>query len=300
MRVFIAGATGVLGRSLVPLLVQQGHTVRALVRSPEKAPVAAGVELSQGDLLSEETKKRLPALVSGCQAVLHIATAIPKEFGAPGAWDANTRLRIEGTRSLLSASLVAGVERYVQQSITLAYVDGGDRWLDESTPFDTSPARAGTSGPVIEMESMVRAVPLDRLAWCILRGGSFVGPGTAQESAIQRLHDGVERVPCDGSNYISPVNVADMAEAIVASLQHAPGGSIFNIVDEPLRQGDYLDRLAALVSAPPAPRDPAAPCPPSLRCSNAAARRALGWRPTHGIWPEVREHGSAAERVGAA
>ena len=112
--------------------------------------------------------------------------------------DTNTRLRIEGTRSLPDASLAAGVERYVQQSITLAYEDGGDRWLDESTPFDTSPARARTSGPVIEMERMVRAVPPDRLAWCILRGGSFVGRGTAQESVIQRLHAGVERVPCDG------------------------------------------------------------------------------------------------------
>lgn len=132
MRIFIAGATGVLGRSLVPLLVQQGHTVAALVRSPEKAPVEAGVELLQGDLLSEETKERLSALMSGCQAVLHIATAIPRDFNAPGAWDANTRLRIEGTRSLLDASLKAGVERYVQQSITLAYEDGGDRWLDRA------------------------------------------------------------------------------------------------------------------------------------------------------------------------
>jgi nucleoside-diphosphate-sugar epimerase len=287
MKVFIAGATGVLGRALIPLLLQQGHTVRALVRSIEKAPVGAGVELSQGDLLSEETKERMPALMSGCQAALHIATAIPRDFGAAGAWDTNTRLRIEGTRSLLDASLAAGVERYIQQSITLVYQDGGDRWLDESTPFDTSPPRARTSGPVIEMESMVRAVPLDKLAWSILRGGSFVGPGTAQERTIRLLREGVERVPCDGRNYTSPVNVADMAAAIVAALQLAPGGSIFNIVDEPLRQGDYLDRLAALVGAPPAPRDAAAPCPPSLRCSNQAARGVLGWSPTRGIWPEV-------------
>src|SRR5690348_10215764 len=124
MKVFIAGATGVLGRSLIPLLLQQGHTVRALVRSIEKAPREAGVELSHGDLLSEETRGRLPTLMSGCQAALHIATAIPKDFGAPGAWDTNTRLRVEGTRSLLDASLAAGVERYIQQSITLAYEDG--------------------------------------------------------------------------------------------------------------------------------------------------------------------------------
>jgi nucleoside-diphosphate-sugar epimerase len=186
---------------------------------------------------------------------------------------------------LLDASLAAGVERYIQQSITLAYEDGADRWLDESTPFDTSPARARTSGPVIEMESMVRAVLPEEMAWCILRGGSFVGPGTAQDSTIRRLREGVERLPCDGSNYISPVNVADMAAALVAALQLAQGGSIFNIVDEPLRQGDYIDRLATLVGAPLASRDAAAPCPPSLRCSNQAARSALDWSPTQGIWP---------------
>jgi nucleoside-diphosphate-sugar epimerase len=137
------------------------------------------------------------------------------------------------------------------------------------------------------MEGMVRAVAPGEMAWCILRGGSFVGQGTAQERAIKRLREGVERVPCDGSNYVSMVNVADMAAAICASLTHAPGGSIFNIVDEPLQQGDYIDRLAALVGAYPAPRDAAEPCPPSLRCSNKAARSALGWSPTRGIWPEV-------------
>lgn len=274
-----------LARALVPLLVQQGHTVRALVRSPEKLAVQAGVELSRGDLLSPETVDRLPDMMAGCQAVLHIATAIPRDFDAPGAWNTNTRLRIEGTRSLLDASLAAGVERYIQQSIVMAYEDGGDRWLDESTPFDTSPARSGTNGPVIQMESMVRSIAPQKLAWCILRGGSFVGPGTAQDKAIRQLRDGTLRVPCDGSSYISPVNVADMAAAVAASLQRAPGGSIFNIVDEPLRQGEYLDCLAALVGEPTPGRDASRPCPPSLRCSNDAAKAALGWKPTYGIWP---------------
>jgi nucleoside-diphosphate-sugar epimerase len=287
MRVFVAGATGVLGRALMPLMMGEGHTVLALARSPEKAQWAAeaGAELVPGDLLSQETKNRLPAIVAGCQAVIHIATAIPPDPGALGAWDANTRLRTEGTRSLLDASLGAGVQRYIQQSIVMAYIDGGDRWLDENTPLDTSPARSDVCAPVIQMESMVRAFPSDKLAWCILRGGSFVGLGTAQESAMRRLRERTLSMPCDGSNYISPVNVADMAVAVVAALQRAPGGSIFNIVDEPLRQGDYLDRLAALVDTPAPRRDLAGPCPPSFRCSNRAAKAVLRWDPTHGIWP---------------
>jgi nucleoside-diphosphate-sugar epimerase len=293
MRVIVFGATGVLGRALVPLLVGQGYAVRAPVRSPEKAQalLGAGVEVRPGDLLSQDTLDSLPALMSDCQAVLHIATAIPRDFGAPGAWEANTRLRTEGTRALLAAALDTSVERYIQQSIVMAYVDGGERLLGEDTPLDTSPERAEICGPVIAMEGMVRAVPPGRLQWCILRGGSFVGPGTAQDDTIRRLREGAERVPCDGSSYISPVHVADMAEAIVAALQRAPGGSIFNIVDEPLRQGDYLDRLAALSGAPPPVRDPSKSCPPSFRCSSAAARAVLGWTPTHGIWPKSSSAG---------
>jgi nucleoside-diphosphate-sugar epimerase len=258
------------------------------VRSPEKAHALAraGVETYPGDLLSQETIGRLPALMDKCQAVVHIATAIPRDFGTPGAWDANTRLRTEGTRALLDAALASGVERYVQQSIVMAYVDGGERLLDEETPLDTSPARAAVCGPVIAMEKMVRAVPPADLQWSILRGGSFVGPGTAQDITIMRLREGTETVPCDGSSYISPVNVADMATAVAAALRRAPGGSILNIVDEPQRQGDYLDGLASLIGAPLPRRNPDVPCPPSFRCSNAAARAVLGWTPTHGIWPQ--------------
>lgn len=288
MRVIVFGATGVLGRALVPLLIEQGHRVRAVVRSPEKAPglFSRDVELLPGDLLSPETRAGLPALMAGCRAAVHIATAIPRDFGAPGAWDANTRLRTEGTRALLDASLAAGVERYIQQSIIMAYTGGGDRLLDEDTPLDTSPSRAEVCGPVIAMEGMLRAVPADRLRWTILRGGAFVGRGTAQDGTIERLRAGTERVPCDGSSYISPVHFADMAAAVAAALDRAPAGSTFNIVDEPLRQSDYLDRLAALVGAPMPERDPTKPCPPSWRCSNAAARSVLGWSPAHSIWPE--------------
>jgi nucleoside-diphosphate-sugar epimerase len=288
MRVIVFGATGVLGQALVPLLLRQGWMVRAPVRSPEKARAMAdaGVEICSGDLLSQETIDRMPALMDDCQAVVHIATAIPRDFGAPGAWDANTRLRTEGTRALLDAALSSGVERYVQQSIIMAYVDGGERLLDEETPLDTSPARAAVCGPVIAMEGMVRAVPVGDLQWSILRGGSFVGPGTAQDDTIMRLREGRETVPCDGSSCISPVSVADMANAVAATLWCAPGGSILNIVDEPLRQGDYLDRLATLIGAPLPRRDPTMRCPPSFRCSNAAARVVLGWTPMRGIWPQ--------------
>lgn len=284
MRVFVVGSTGILGYHLVPLLLRQGFAVRALARSTDKARglAAAGAEVIQGDLLAPESEGQLASWLQGCDATVHAATAIPRDPTLPGAWSANTRLRTQGTRILLDASLAAGVQRYVQQSIIMAYPDSGDRWIDESVPLDTAPGRAAVTAPVVEMEAMVRAVPPERLQWCILRGGSFVGQGTAQDGLIARLGAGTETVPCDGRHYISPIHVADMAAAVVAALA-APAGSIFNIVDEPVRYGDYVDRLAAQTGVPPPPRDPTRACPPSWRCSNRAARTVLGWSPTHGM-----------------
>lgn len=290
MRIFVVGATGVLGRALMPLLLQQGYIVRAIARSPAKARALelAGIEAVQGDLLAPETAGQLQTLIAGCDAAVHIATAIPRDRDAPGAWNATTRLRREGTQRLLKAALDAGVERYIQQSIVIAYQDGGDRWLDEHTPLDTSPARAITCEPVITMEALVHSTPQEQLKWCILRGGTFVGRDTAQEQLVAMLRAGQVVVPCDGSNFYSFVHVADMASAIVAALQHAPAGSTFNITSEPTRYSEYVDHLASLLNLPPPPRDPSQPCPPSFRCSNEAARHILGWTPVHSIYQDVQ------------
>ena len=286
MHVFIAGATGVLGRALVPRLLSHGHSVRALVRSPEKAPIKQErhlIEVVQGDLLAAETARQLPEMMRGCDAVMHIATAIPRNTSAPGVWDTNTRLRIEGTRSLLDAALASHVQYYFQQSITMAYIDGGDAWLDENTPLDASPRYE----PVIRMEEMVRTVPLERMPWCILRGGSFVGRGTMQRQVIESIQAGTMVVPCDGSNFDSFVNVEDMAHAFVLALTNAMPGTTFNVVAEPVRNGDYLDHIATLLSAPVPPHDPSQPCPPSQRCSNEAAHTFLGWQPEHSIYETI-------------
>ena len=287
MQIAIFGATGVLGQALTPLLLQQGDTVRALVRSLQKARTVlpAAVDCVECDVLSPDEEQPLDKLLRDCQAVLHIATAIPRVAGAPGAWDMNTRLRTDGTRILLDAALAAGVECYLQQSIVMAYPDRGDEWITEDLPLDNSPKRAAINEPVIIMERLVREVSPRRLRWCILRGGTFVGRSTFQDEIIANLKASKQVVAGDGLNFFSPVHVSDMARACVAALQLAPAGSIFNVVDEPLRQGEYLDRLAWLVGAPSPRRDLAQPRPPSWRCSNVAARAILRWQPTHSIWP---------------
>jgi nucleoside-diphosphate-sugar epimerase len=178
--------------------------------------------------------------------------------------------------------------RYIQQSIVMAYPDGGDQWLDETTPLNASPEKGPVNEAVIAMEDMVWDIAPEQLQWCILRGGNFVGPETMQDDLIKQLRAGQVTVPCDGHNFLSLVHVADMATAVMAALESSPAGSVFNIVDEPVRNGEYLDRLAAMLNVPPPPRDPSRPCPPSQRCSNQAARRILGRTPVHGIWPTLQ------------
>ncbi|HJQ49439.1 MAG TPA: NAD(P)-dependent oxidoreductase [Gaiellaceae bacterium] len=281
MTVFLAGATGVLGRALIPRLVVRGHRVRAIARRRPPTRLPEGVEFSEADLLTADLRR----LVDGCDAVIHIATAIPSDPSVPGAWDDNTRLRTSGTRRLLAAALASGASRYVQQSIVTAYRAGGDAWLDEQAPLDDSPARATVCGPVIEMETMIREVEPQALAWTILRGGSFVGEGTRQFALLDQLRDGTVVAAGDGSNYVSLVDVADMAAAVTTAVEAAPAGSTFNVVDDPLRYGDYVDALADLIGVSRPARAPKLPLPPSWRCTNRAARTALGWMPHGRIWP---------------
>jgi nucleoside-diphosphate-sugar epimerase len=282
--VLVVGATGVLGRALVPRLLADRHNVRAIARNASTAELPAGVELIDANLLEDD----LYELVHGCDAVVHIATAIPIDRSDAGAWDLTARLRTAGTRRLLDAALACRVRRYVQQSIVMAYHDGGDAWLDEGTPFDDSPGRAAICGPVIEMETMIRGVEPQILGWTILRGGSFVGAGTHERKLIEGLRAGEIVVADRGSNYLSLINVADMASAVAASLEYAPGGSTFNIVDEPLRYGDYVDALADLIGVARPRRAPTLSLPPSWRCTNRAAQTVLGWTPRGRIWPYGR------------
>jgi nucleoside-diphosphate-sugar epimerase len=288
MRIFVFGATGVLGRALLPRLKLARHDICALARSSQQAQAlqAAGIEATVGDGLQAETQQHLPELMKGCEAVIHIATAIPADLSNPGAWETTTRLRTIGTRHLLDAALQAGVSSYLQQSILMAYPDSGDAWLDEDQPLDTAQARPWISGAVIEMEQMVRAVPPDRLRWTILRGGQYVGPGTGQEKLLERLREGQVEIPGNGQRFLSPIHVADMAEAIALALESAPGASIYQIVDQPLRYRDYIMGLADRLHLPHPPYNASLPEEPSFRCSNQRAREQLGWRPQHSIWPD--------------
>jgi len=135
------------------------------------------------------------------------------------------------------------------------------------------------------MEEMIREVRPQVLAWTILRGGSFVGGGVGENTLIDQLRAGDATVAGDGSNYVSLINVADMASAVAAALESAPAGSTFNIVDEPLQYGDYVDALSDLIGVTRPRRAAELQLPPSWRCTNRAALATLSWMPRERIWP---------------
>jgi nucleoside-diphosphate-sugar epimerase len=287
MKIAIAGATGVLGQNLVQLLIKHRYEVLALVRSISKAKsvLHSSVEKVEYDLLNDSDTEYLSSSLEGCQCVVHIATSIPIDFNKPGAWDTNNKLRTIGTKKLIEASLNAGIKRYIQQSIVMAYSDGGDEWINEEHPLDESPDRELICAPVVEMENLVRAIPENKMDWFILRGGIFVGGGTFQEKTLRDLKDGLNIVTGNGNNYVSFVHVADMADAILKSIENESANLILNIVDKPVMQIDYLRFLAEKIGAEIPAQNHKLPTPPSFRCSNLRAQYSINWKPNHNIYP---------------
>lgn len=276
MRIFVVGATGVLGRYVLPRLLERGHTVAAVARRPADVERLRrlGIDAHSGDILDAESLRQS---LLGCDWALHLATAIP----APGPvrdWSRNDRVRREGTRNLLAAAQAAGVRRYLQQSITFLYGDTGDQVVTEEQPL-------GAGNFLASAREMEQAVQGSSLEWVILRGGSFYGPGTGREDVWRRdAAAGTLALPDDGSALLSLIRVEDMARAVVRAVEAAQAGTIYNVVDDtPVRYRELYRCIAAQMLAPEPPAG--GPAIVSLGCSNAAICGALGWEPA---WPSYR------------
>jgi nucleoside-diphosphate-sugar epimerase len=273
MKILILGSTGVLGRNVLPRLRERGHQVRAVVRRIEQVqPLERmGVEATLGDILRPDSLAKASA---GCEAVLHLATAIPRP-GHPQDWNLNDRIRREGTQNLLAACLENGVSRYVQQSITLLYGDCGDKLVDESHPLH--PAAFVQSA--MDMEATVHE---SSIGWCILRGGVLYGPGTwreegwRQDARLGSLHWFEQ-----GNAYLSLIHVVDLARAVVQAVESARPHTIYNVVDDrPVTSRDLYQYIAASVKALDPTGGGVAELP-SLRCSNSKLHSELGWEATY-------------------
>ncbi len=252
MNVFLAGATGTIGRSLVSMLVEEGHKVVAMTRAPEKIPdlEAIGAEPVLGDVfdvarLNDVVERAAPEII------IHQLTS----FGATARDPLveTNRLRIEGTGNLVAAARVAGARRFIAQSISFLCTPKGAGLADENTPLylDAPEAFRPLIEAVAELERQTLSVPgIDGI---VLRYGHFYGPGTfyaPDGSTAASVRNGQMPIVGNGMGTYSFIHVDDAAVATIHALTRgAPG--IYTIVDDaPVPISEWLPVYTELLAAP--------------------------------------------------
>jgi nucleoside-diphosphate-sugar epimerase len=275
MRILVAGATGAIGRLLVPRLAAAGHEVAGTSRTPEGVERVAGLGARglRMDALDAESVHAAVTAFEPETVVFQLTALGDKDFAA------NSRIRSVGTPLLVDAALSAGARRIVAQSISWVYEPGGTP-AEETTPLDPDPARAGTMAGIRALEEAAARMP----EYVILRYGILYGPGTwyaPGEWIAQQLHAG--SLAADDA-VTSFCHVADAAAAAVAALEW-PSGTVNIVDDEPATGKQWLPVLAGVLGEP-APRSEDGRQGWQRGASNRKAREELGWVPIHPSWRE--------------
>jgi nucleoside-diphosphate-sugar epimerase len=304
MKVLVAGASGALGRQLVPRLVARGHDVVGMTRSPSKAEVIGdlGARPAVADALDPEAVARVVA-EAGPEVIVHELTALSRSIDLRNfdrGFALTNRLRTEATDHLLAAGQAVGVRRFVAQSYAgWPFARRGGPVKTEEDPLDPAPAERMrcTLEAIRYLEDTV--IGADWTDGVVLRYGGFYGPGTSM--AVDGEHVELVRkrrfpVVGGGAGVWSFVHIEDAADATVAAVERGRRG-IYNIVDdEPAPVSDWLPALAASLGAGSPRRVPrwvgrllageaATVMMTDVRgASNAKAKRELGWEPGHPTW----------------
>jgi nucleoside-diphosphate-sugar epimerase len=304
MRVFVAGATGAIGKQLVPRLVAAGHAVHGMTRYASKQAMLE--ELGAVPVVADALAPEQVAEAVGRarpEVIVHQLTAIgsvdlrhlDRDFAQ------TNRLRTEGTDHLLSAGRAVGVRRFVAQGVAGygTYVRTGGPVKSEEDPLDPTPTpeMRQTLAAIRHLEQAVLGA-----RWTegiVLRYGTFYGPGTGiapggeQFELVRR-----RRFPVvgDGGGVWSYIHIADAAEATVAAIEHGRRG-VYNVVDDdPAPVAEWLPALAQELGARKPMRVPrfvgrlfageagVVMLTEQRGASNAKAKRELGWRPAHPSW----------------
>jgi 2-alkyl-3-oxoalkanoate reductase len=304
MRIFVAGSTGAIGKFLVPELIEQGHQVTALVRSSEKARQveAVGARAAVADALNHAD---LTAAIRWAEpeVIIDQLTALAgavdlKNFDREA--EPTNRLRTEGTDTLLAAARTVGARRFIAQSFCgWPFARQGTPVKTEEDPLDPHPP-AGFSRTLSAIKYLENAVETaGDLEGLVLRYGAFYGPGTAvahDGQIVAMIRKRLLPIVGDGAGIWSFVHTRDAARATVAAVTRGSPG-IYQIVDDnPAPVSAWLPALAQAVGAKPPRRVPAllgklavgeggVSMMTKIRgCSNAKAKRELGWQPFYASW----------------
>lgn len=296
MKVFIAGASGVLGRRLIGQLTARGHSVIGQVRSSkaETAVRAAGGDPRHADLFDAES---LAKAAEGCDTVIHAATAIPtKRKPAPADWAMNNHIRRKGTRCLTEAAAKIGAKTYLQQSVAWVARPSDDSAFDEDSAAVPDPSIQSA----IDAEAIAReAGSADGYTVAILRGGYFYDSESAHTRMIA---DGLRKrqmpIIGTGDTLWAMIHTDDAASAFVAAAEQ-PKNGVWHVVDNELvNAGIFLGEFATRLGARPPRRVPVwlakwlageqavAFFTRSTQTTSARLRRDFAWTPRY---PTYRE-----------
>lgn len=301
MKVFVAGATGAVGRQLVPGLVAAGHQVTATSRSPDKLDGlrAAGADPVRLDGLDGAAVGEAVGR-AGPEVIIHEMTALPQSLDLrhfDRTFAVTNELRTRGLDHLLAAAEQAGTRRVIAQSFAGWPTAGTDGQVTtEADPLDTHPpaAQRETFAAIRYLEQALADAQVEGVA---LRYGGLYGPG-ASEAIVDLIRR--RRIPVIGSGagVWSFLHVADAASATVAAVDRGEPGAYNVTDDDPAPVSEWLPAVAKAIGAPPPWRIPewlgrlaggevAVTMMTRIHgASNAKAKRALGWQPA---WPSWRD-----------
>ena len=303
MRVFVAGATGALGRHLVPGLVAAGHEVTATTRTPGKVARLreAGAEPVVVDGLDREAVIAA-VLAAAPEVIVHQMTALAGA-GARSlrkvdqVFAATNELRTRGTDNLLAAAAQVGTRRVIAQGNIAAVERSGGLVKTEEDPLASRPPSPSSARSLAAIRHVEETVPLAAPEGIVLRYGGFYGPG-ASDLLLDAVRKRQMPVIGGGTGIWSFIEITDAAAATLAAVDRgAPG--VYNVVDsDPAPVAEWLPYLAEVAGAKPPLRVPAwlgrllagefvVALMTSVRgSSNEKARKELGWEPRYASWRE--------------
>ena len=307
MTVLLAGASGALGKQLVPRLVADGHEVVGATRTESKLPMLAelGATGVVADFLDADQVARVVAEAEP-EVIIHELTALNREFDIKHfdrTFEETNRLRTEATDHLLAAGRAAGVKRFIAQSYAgWPVARTGALVKSENDPLDPAPPNGirETHAAIRYVEEAVTSA--DWTEGIVLRYGGFYGPGTSLSreggAQIEQIRERKFPVVGNGAGVWSFIHIEDAAEATVAAVRRGRPG-IYNIVDDdPAPVAEWLPAAASAVGAKPPRHVPrwlgrlvagevGAVMMTEVRgASNEKAKRELGWLPRHASWRE--------------
>jgi nucleoside-diphosphate-sugar epimerase len=298
-RIFVTGATGEVGRRLVPELVRLGYHVTAVGRSDEKRAFLAKLGATPvPSPANRDGRISIPLAakaVAGHAAVINLATHMPPssvKMMLPWEWRENDRIRRDDSAALVTAAIDAGVGRFIQESFAPVYADRGDDWIDETCPIE--PVKYNRT--VVDAERSAERFTAAGGIGVVTRFAGFYGPDQLLRDMVNVVRKGWSPVPGPPQTFWSSCAHEDAASAVVATLNSGVAAGIYNVCDdEPLHRIEWTATLARAAGAPMPKSMPGWLAKfngtmdllsRSQRMSNAKLKRASGWTPR---WKSARE-----------